>query len=224
MNRMPAIAALLALIWPPISWAEAQPIRISAIPYSMSLENPGTASAPGGSDRLDLTSSPKSDLFVSPDGRYSTDKSPRLLFRPVGAFILTARIRPEFRTKWDAGVLLVFNDPTHFAKFCYEQDYRGSPRIVSVVCNDTADDCNSEPVPAGEIFFRVIGSSGSDTFTFYTSPDGKSWFPIRSFRLQKADNVRLGFSSQSPEGPGCTVHFTAIALEARAPRDFWLGD
>lgn len=224
MKPLTAIAALILPVLPVVSIAGTQSIEISAIPYPLFMENIGTVSAGGGIDSLDMTSCAKSDLFISPDGHFSTDKSPRLLFKPAGPFILTAKIRPDFKSKWDAGVLLVFNDPKHFAKFCYERDYQGNPRIVSVVCNDTADDCNSALEPAGAVFFRVIGSSGGDTFTFYCSQDDKAWFPVRSFRLQKVDNIRLGFSAQSPEGAGCTVHFTNIGFEARVPKDFWTGE
>ncbi len=56
---------------------------------------------------LTLTAPANTDLFISPGAEFRVDKSPRVVFRPEGPFILTANVRSEFRTKWDAGVLLI---------------------------------------------------------------------------------------------------------------------
>lgn len=195
-----------------------------ALPWAPVLQNPATECRVPGPGELVLTAPPQTDLFISPGADFRTDKSPRVLFQPEGPFILSAKIRPEFRGKWDAGVLLVLNDSEHFAKFCYEQDFQGTPRIVSVVCNGTGDDCNSYPVPEGAIYFRVVGSSTRDTFGFYASRNGREWFPIRAFRLLKTDHLRVGLSAQSPVGTGCTVHFSEINLQRREVKDAWKGD
>lgn len=210
----------------PLHLPAGDPATLSGLdlPWPAVLENAARSCRVLGPAEFELVAPGKTDLFVSPEGDYRTDRSPRVLFRPEGPFILTTKITPEFRTKWDAGDLLLFNDATHFAKFCYEQDYQGTPRVVSVVCNGTADDCNSMAVPEGAVYFRIVGAVPGETFTFYTSPDGENWFSLRSFRLMRTEALRVGFSAQSPVGDGCVVRFSEIRVERRVPKDRWLGD
>ena len=202
----------------------AQSLDIKAIPYAMHFENTPLNYKVLTDNEISITAPENSDLFISPDGGYKTDKSPRLLFSPDSDFILTAKIKLDFNSNWDAGVLMVFNDNQHFAKFCFESDFKGQPRVVSVVCNTTADDCNSMTIEKGEVYYRITGSTKSNVFNFYYSADGKSWFPIRTFKLDKADNIAIGFSAQSPSGKKCMVNFSEIELQQRKPADFWKGN
>jgi len=206
-----------------ISNIKAQEIRINAIPYPMNFQNSFIAYKINGENSLSITAPGHTDLFISPDGGYEINKSPRLVFKPDSDFILTSKIELKFKSKWDAGVLLIFNDPKHFAKFCFEADFKGQPRVVSVVCNETADDCNSMIVDQNEIFYRITGSTKGKTFGLYYSTDGKSWFPIRSFKLDKTDTISIGFSAQSPSGDGCKVDFSDIDLQQRKA-DSWTGN
>lgn len=218
----PAILLCLGLCG--LSPALAQDLGSLSVPWTPALENSAVTCHVESPTALLLAAPPYTDLFISPGAEFKTDKSPRVVFRPEGPFILTAKVRPEFRNKWDAGVLLIYSDAEHFAKFCFEQDFQGRPRIVSVVCNGTGDDCNSAPIPEAAVYLRITGSSKRNTFGFYASADGKEWFPIRTFRLQKTDNLRIGLSAQSPAGDGCTVHFTDISVQRRELNDVWKGD
>jgi hypothetical protein len=202
----------------------AQEVKMKSIPYLMHFENTPLDYKVFSDDHLQITAPAKTDLFISPDGGYKINKSPRLLFKPDSDFILTAKIELRFKTKWDAGDLLVYNDSTHYAKFCFEKDFRGQPRVVSVVCNETADDCNSMAVDKDEVYYRIIGSTKKNTFEFYYSADGKSWFIVRTFKLDRTDHLSIGFSAQSPEGKGCSVDFTNMDLQQRKPVDWWQGN
>jgi regulation of enolase protein 1 (concanavalin A-like superfamily) len=196
-----------------------------ALPGDWFLENQAAAYRVLGPRDFELVAPANTDLFVAPDGNFARDLSPRLVTRPAkGPFVLTAKIRPGFGTRWDAGVLVLVNDAQHFMKFCFEQDYRGTNRVVSVVCNGVGDDCNSMAVPEDSVYFRIAGSVPGNVFTCYSSADGKTWFLIRSFRLEKADDLRIGFSAQSPAGKGCAVRFSEVSLESRAIADVWAGD
>ena len=201
----------------------AQEIKIKAIPYVMSFENSFKDYKIKGDNSLSITAPGHTDLFISPDGGYEINKSPRLLFKPDSDFIFTSRIKLNFKSKWDAGVLLVYNDKKHFAKFCFESDFKAQARVVTVVCNETADDCNSMQIDKNEVFYRIVGSTKGNVFGFYYSVDGTSWFPIRSFKLDKADHINIGFSAQSPKGEECTVEFSHIDLQQRKA-DFWTGN
>ena len=95
------------------------------------------------------------DLFHSADGNYVVNKSPRLLFKPDADFSLSAKITVDFHERWDAGDLIVYNDELHWAKFCFEADFNHQPRVVSVVCNGIADDCNSMPIEGNVMYYRI---------------------------------------------------------------------
>jgi regulation of enolase protein 1 (concanavalin A-like superfamily) len=214
----------LALLGFIILHTQAQEASIKAIPYAMHFENTALDYKMISDNHIRFSSPANSDLFIAPDGLFEINKSPRLIFKPDSDFILTAKIQLEFKSKWDAGVLLVYNDAKHFAKFCFESDFKGQPRVVSVVCNLVADDCNSMAIDKNEVFYRITGSSKGNTFGFYYSTDGKSWFPVRTFKLDKTDNLHIGFSAQSPVGKSCLVDFSNIDLQQRKLVDSWQGN
>lgn len=215
------LCSALAFAAPLISVAD----ETLALPGDWALENKAAAYQVLGPREFELAAPANTDLFIAPDGNFARDLSPRLVTRPAkGPFVLTAKIRPGFGTRWDAGVLVLVNDPQHFMKFCFEQDYRGTNRVVTVVCNGVGDDCNSMAVPEDAVYFRITGSVPGNTFACYSSADGKSWFLIRGFRLEKTDDLRIGFSAQSPVGSGCTVRFSEMSLEHRALADVWAGN
>lgn len=202
----------------------AQKLSLPSIPYPMHFENKAENFKIINEHQIKIQAPAYTDLFISPDGGYATNKSPRLVFKPDSDFILSAKITPDFKTKWDAGDLMIYNDSTHFAKFCFEYDFKNQPRVVSVVCNDVADDCNSMAINSPSVYYRIIGSTKGKTFALYFSEDGKNWFPIRGFKLDKTDNIRIGFSAQSPAGNGCSVDFSEINFQERKPNDYWKGD
>lgn len=205
-------------------FVEAQEIKISSIPYIMHFENKVLDYEIISDNHLRIVAPANTDLYTAADSSHIVNKSPRLLFKPDSNFILSAKIKLEFNSMWDAGVLLIYNDSSHYAKFCFEKDFEGQPRIVSVVCNDVADDCNSIAINSNEIYYRIIGSTKKNTFGLYYSEDGDDWFGIRGFRLNKTDNVQIGFSAQSPIGKQCSVEFMDIDLQERKPNDPWKGD
>ena len=203
---------------------EAQNIKVPAIPYPMHFENKVLNYEITGNDHIKIVAPGNTDLYIPADGSSETNKSPRLLFKPDSDFILTARISLDFKSQWDAGALLIYNDSKHYAKFCFERDFKGQPRVVSVVCNEVADDCNSTAIYKNEIFYRITGSTKGNTFGLYYSEDGKEWSPVRGFKLDKTDNVQIGFSAQSPTGDKCSVDFTDIDFQEREPTNFWTGE
>ncbi|MFC2098761.1 DUF1349 domain-containing protein, partial [Bacteroidota bacterium] len=101
---------------------------------------------------------------------------------------------------------------------------KDQPRVVSVVCNGVADDCNSMAIHKNEIYYRIVGSTTGKTFGLYYSDDGESWFPIRTFGLDQTDNLQIGFSVQSPSGSGCTADFSEIDFQQRKITDWWKGE
>jgi hypothetical protein len=221
MKKLFFLTALLGFF---ILNVSSQEITLKAIPYLMHFENYSNDYEIVSDDHIRFSAPSQTDLFYSPDGDYVINKSPRLIFKPDSNFILSAKIQLDFKSKWDAGDLVIYNDDRHWAKFCFESDFKDQPRVVSVVCNSVADDCNSMAVNKNELYYRIVGSTNEHKFGLFYSEDGKSWFPIRIFALDKIDNVRIGFSVQSPSGKGCTVNFSEIHFQGKRTFDWWKGE
>ena len=66
------------------------------------------------------------DLYVNPGGEGSDDAESMLNAAtllgtpPPGDFRLSARVTVDFAAQYDAGVLLLWIDDRHWAKFCFE--------------------------------------------------------------------------------------------------------
>ncbi|MBT0768411.1 DUF1349 domain-containing protein [Kineosporia sp. J2-2] len=162
-------------------------------------------------DVLRTTAHPRSDIFVDPT--FATDPqlnaSTLLALPPGGDFQLSARVRVDFASTFDAGVLLLWAGDRHWGKLCFEYSPAGEPMVVSVVCREISDDANAFVVEDGAVWLRV--SRIGRTFAYHASTDGKVWKMVRYFALDVPGNaVRVGFEAQSPTGEGCTVDFDEI--------------
>jgi regulation of enolase protein 1 (concanavalin A-like superfamily) len=58
-----------------------------------------------------------------------------LAFTPDDAFVLTAKVTPDFKTEFDGGFLVVYGDPTHWAKLLLEKSHDGPISVGSSVTN-----------------------------------------------------------------------------------------
>jgi len=204
--------------------ANGSEIRVAGIPYSLEFENEALNFEHLENGGIRFESPAHCDLFHSADGNYVVNKSPRLLFKPDADFSLSAKITVDFHERWDAGDLIVYNDELHWAKFCFEADFNHQPRVVSVVCNGIADDCNSMPIEGNVMYYRIAGSLHGKKMVLYCSTDGDSWFPIRFFFLKSTESLRIGFCVQSPAGEGCTASFEAIQYSNQPIKNWWVGE
>jgi regulation of enolase protein 1 (concanavalin A-like superfamily) len=155
------------------------------------------------------------DLYLNPAGAESGDAESMLNAAtllgdpPAGDFQLSARVTVDFRTPYDAGVLLLWIDEQHWAKFCFEYSPAAEPMVVSVVTREVSDDANAFVVPERSVWLRV--SRLGRVYAFHASVDGKTWTLVRVFSLGDAvTGHRIGFEAQSPTGDGCTVTFDDI--------------
>jgi regulation of enolase protein 1 (concanavalin A-like superfamily) len=186
---------------------------------------PVTASHPDvwrlGEDGVVLADAPAhTDFYVNPGGGDSADAESLLNaatllgLPPAGDFQLSARVTVDFRAQYDAGVLLLWIDERHWAKFCFEFSPDAEPMVVSVVTREVSDDANAFTVPERSVWLRV--SRIDRVYAYHASTDGKVWRLIRVFTL--GDDVsahRVGFEAQSPTGDGCAVTFTDIGFRAQ---------
>jgi regulation of enolase protein 1 (concanavalin A-like superfamily) len=196
-----------------VTMAEAESLTIEGIASPLSWHNIPTASRIDEGKRLTVSAGPKTDWFVDPfDGRVA-NSAPILLFAPGNAYVFHSKVQVRFASKWDAGALMLWADDHHWAKLAFELSPDGQPTIVSVVTRGPSDDCNSVSI-TGDTVYLQIARTGS-TYVFYYSADGATWHVVRTFNLEAAAPVSLGFESQSPAGTGSTAVFSEITYSPR---------
>jgi regulation of enolase protein 1 (concanavalin A-like superfamily) len=168
---------------------------------------------------LTIESGAETNWYVSPVDGETHASGPLLLFRPVGDFVLTAKVTLDIRTQWDAGCLMVFADDSTWAKFALEISAYQEPTIVTVVTRGVSDDCNSTPIAGNSVHLRVarIGAA----IIFYAALDGHTWKLVRAFTLGTPADLRVGFGSQSPIGQSVNATFSEIAYEQKTITDIF---
>jgi regulation of enolase protein 1 (concanavalin A-like superfamily) len=169
---------------------------------------------------LSITAPAKTDWFIDPQGAVNLSNAPMLLFPVSAPCILSAQVSANHIATFDAGVLLVYESPSAWAKLCLEFSPQGHPMIVSVVTKGISDDCNAFTV-TGPVYMRV--SKLEKAYAFHVSENGAEWHLIRYFRLEEGVNPHFGFLAQSPTGNGCTASFRDIRFEERLLADIRSG-
>jgi uncharacterized protein len=164
------------------------------------------------------------DLYINPGGQDSGDaesmlNAATLLGRPpAGDFQFSARVTVDFAAQYDAGVLLLWLDERHWAKFCFEFSPAAEPMVVSVVTREFSDDANAFVVPDRFVWLRMCRVE--HVYAFHASTDGQAWRLIRVFTLgEQVDGHMIGFEAQSPTGNGCAVTFDRIRFHAERLED-----
>jgi hypothetical protein len=198
-------------------------LEFSNLPGAAEWLNIPLAFARHAADELAITAGAQTDWFFDPAGNVQTHNAPVCLFAPdTQSFTLHARVTVAFASDFDAGVLFVYGDETHWAKLCFEFSPQAEPMLVSVVTRGVSDDCNSVVVSGNTVFLRVY--CHKNIWAFHYSPDGAYWHFVRYFDLGVYENVRVGFSAQSPTGSGCSAVFSSIAYQARTLNDVRSGE
>jgi len=207
-----------------VSTANAQKkdsLKIKSIPYALSFEN-SPVSFSLGSDEIVLVAGAKTDMFRDPNVTYNTDNAPKLLFQADNDFVLTAAIEHAFASKWDGGAIVIKQDSLNWIKFCFEKDYTGAHRVVSVVTKNISDDCNSVEIKSNKVFYKM--AKADNVVTLYYSIDGTQWFLVRHLQFDTTTGFKVGFLSQSPTGEKCHVTFSKITYQAKKIKDPYAGE
>ncbi len=171
---------------------------------------------------LRITAGEKTDMFRDPNVTYNTDNAPKLLFTADEDFVFSASIQHSFENKWDGGALVLLEDSLNWIKFCFEKDYTGARRVVSVVTKDVSDDCNSAAINKNMVYYKM--AKAGNVVTLYYSSDGKKWLLVRHLQFNNKKSVRVGFLAQSPTGTSCTVQFSNIQYAAKRIKDPYAGE
>ncbi len=177
----------------------------------------------GAGESLTVVAGELTDLFVDPGGHPPKDNAPVALFTPPDdSFLFSARVKVDFASTFDAGVIQIRDGEDRWAKLCFEYSPQGQPTIVSVVTLGTSDDCNSAPVDGTEVYLRAAVTP--PTIALHYSLDGHFWRLVRYFSLGSLDNLRAGLSAQAPTGSKCTAIFSEIQYRKGALNDIRSGE
>jgi uncharacterized protein len=163
----------------------------------------------------------KTDYFQDPAGVIQKDDAPYLWLPFEGDFVAQAHVRPNWVTVWDAAVLMVRHDPTHWAKICFESTDIGTTAAVSVVTNGHSDDANGADLTTKDVWLQICRSG--NTFGLHYALDGKSWKMVRVFRLDLPARVKVGLVAQCPAGPGVAVDLLSFSIAAGPVKDLRAG-
>jgi uncharacterized protein len=215
------VVLLLFLFHDKTNAQKVDSIKINSIPRKLYWENsPERYSIQN--DNVVIVAGPKTDMFRDPNVTYNTDNAPKLVFKADENFVLTAAIEHTFANKWDGGAIVVKQDNLNWIKFCFEKDYTGARRVVSVVTKDVSDDCNSVEIDSNKVFYKV--AKAGNVFTLYYSVNGVKWFLVRHLQFDSMRKVQVGFLAQSPTGDRCEVKFSNISYEAKKIKDPYAGE
>ena len=196
-------------------------LHIAAIPHNMFWENlPEKFSLKD--NELIIVAGGKTDMFRDPNVTYNTDNAPKLLITADENFVLTASIEHAFTNKWDGGAIVIMQDSLNWIKFCFEKDYTGAKRVVSVVTKNISDDCNSVEITTNKVFYKV--AKADNVITLYYSVNGNNWFLIRHLQFNNTKRLAVGFLAQSPTGDSCEVRFSNFSYKAIKIKDPYTGE
>lgn len=196
-------------------------VLINAIPFRLFWDNK-PASFIKTQNGFTIIAGEKTDMFRDPNVTYNTDNAPKLMFKPGNDFVLTAAIEHGFSTKWDGGAIVLKADSLNWIKFCFEKDYTGAKRVVSVVTKNISDDCNSVEISGGKVYYKI--AKADNVITLYYSLNGVKWFLIRHLQFDFKKDFEVGFLAQSPTGTKCEVKFSDIKYQAVKIKDPYLGE
>jgi regulation of enolase protein 1 (concanavalin A-like superfamily) len=194
--------------------------NIPNLPYSLYWLNAPKSWNISADNQLTITAPAKTDWFIDPQGAVNFSNAPALLFPTSGPCRLSTQVTVNHMAMFDAGVLMIYENPSMWAKLCLELSPQGITTVVSVVTKGVSDDCNAFPVH-GPAYFRI--SKLEQAYAFHVSQDGIRWDLIRYFRLEDNKNAQFGFQAQSPTGNGCAASFRDIHFEERSLPDIRSG-
>ncbi|WP_121191456.1 DUF1349 domain-containing protein [Motilibacter peucedani] len=191
--------------------------QLPELPFATTASHPEVWSRDAGTQSLTGQALPHSDFYVNPGGDDAGDAASMgnaatlLGTPPEGDFQLSARVTVDFRSQYDAGVLMVWGHETEWAKLCFEFSPAGDPMVVSVVTQGVSDDANAFVVPGRTVGLRI--SRTGRVYAFHAATDGSTWQLVRVFRLgDGSPGHRVGFEVQSPTGEGCAVRFEQVSF------------
>nr|MBR4280108.1 DUF1349 domain-containing protein [Clostridia bacterium] len=131
----------------------------------------------------------------------------------TGDFVFRAKVRPNFKSVYDACALMVIQDERLWTKAAFEKSDFGTTAAVCVVTNGVSDDANGCNIDQDEAWLQIVRVG--DVFCTHYSLDGENFYMVRLFHLPVEKTVKVGIEAQSPAGEGGLRFYSEISLENR---------
>ncbi|MBQ2930541.1 MAG: DUF1349 domain-containing protein [Clostridia bacterium] len=139
----------------------------------------------------------------------------------MGDFVFRAKVRPNFKSVYDACALMVIQDEKLWTKAAFEKSDFGTTAAVCVVTNGVSDDANGCNIAQEEVWLQIVRVG--DVFCTHYSLDGERFDMVRLFHLPVEKTVKVGIEAQSPAGDGGLRFYSEISLENRTVRNLRAG-
>lgn len=169
-------------------------------------------------EEIEIYAPPKSDFFNNPipeNGKLMKPQADAPFFykEVQGDFVIKVKVRPEFKTTYDAACIMVIQDENTWVKAAFEKSDFGTNAVVSVVTNVTSDDANGCNVSEDSVWLQV--ARVGNCFAVHYSLDGEKFDMVRLFTLPADDTVKVGIEAQCPMGDGGYRYFSGLTIEKK---------
>lgn len=177
-------------------------------------------------DEVVIYAPAKTDWFNNPvpeNGLLSAPvaNAPFFYTEVTGDFVFRAKVRPNFKSVYDACALMVIQDEKLWTKAAFEKSDFGTTVAVCVVTNGVSDDANGCNIAQDEVWLQIVRVG--DVFCTHYSLDGERFDMVRLFHLPVEKTVKVGIEAQSPAGDGGLRFYSEISLENRTVRNLRAG-
>lgn len=177
-------------------------------------------------DEVALRAPGHTDWFNNPvpvEGKWSAPvaNAPFFYTEVTGDFVFRAKVRPNFKTVYDACALMVIQDEKLWTKAAFEKSDFGTTAAVCVVTNGISDDANGCNIDQEEVWLQIVRVG--DVFCTHYSLDGERFDMVRLFHLPVEKTVKVGIEAQSPAGEGGLRFYSQISLEQKTVNNLRAG-
>ena len=177
-------------------------------------------------DEVVIYAPAKTDWFNNPvpeNGLLSAPvaNAPFFYTEVTGDFVFRAKVRPNFKSVYDACALMVIQDEKLWTKAAFEKSDFGTTAAVCVVTNGVSDDANGCNIAQDEVWLQIVRVG--DVFCTHYSLDGERFDMVRLFHLPVEKTVKVGIEAQSPAGDGGLRFYSEISLENRTVKNLRAG-
>lgn len=186
--------------------------------------NESEAAAKG--DEIAIYAPAETDYFNNPVPEHGKLMKPQadapFFYREIkGDFVVKARVRPDFKSTYDAACIMVIQDENMWAKAAFERSDFGTNAVVSVVTNGVSDDANGCNIEADSVWLQV--ARAGNNFAIHYSLDGEKYDMVRLFSLPVESTVKVGLEAQCPVGEGGYRYFSHLSIEKKTVRNLRAG-
>ena len=164
-----------------------------------------------------IKSTPNSDFICSPTQGDVIANAPFLFKEVEGDFLISACVKPTFRSTYDACAILVYANDKHWLKAAFEYTDLGTNSIVTVATDNYSDDANGVDIEGDCVYLQIIRQG--NVFACHYSTNGIDYKMARILRMDVPSAMKIGVAVQSPTGEGQFMKFSNLIISQILPKD-----